>query len=144
MDHTVPWQEITELIVPHYHSSNVGRHAVPLECMLRMYFLQVWFSLSDRDTEDALNDIISMRDFSRIDFPAWNPPDATTLLHFRHILEKNDLCRQIFGRVKTLLLDKGLMWKGGTILDATIVSAPKFTRNEGNLLSALSYILYFI
>jgi IS5 family transposase len=98
-----------------------------------MYFLQVWFSLSDRDTEDALNDIISMRDFSRIDFSGMEPPDATTLLHFRHTLEKNDLCRQIFERVKALLLEKGLMWKGGTILDATLIPAPKATRNEGNV-----------
>ena len=130
MDNTVPWEELTELIRPHYHSNTLGRPCVPLECMLRMYFLQVWFSLSDRDTEDALNDIISMRDFSRMDFSVMEPPDATTLLNFRRILEANNLCAKIFERVKSLLLEKGLMWKGGTILDATIISASKSVKNE--------------
>ena len=99
MDRVVPWKELGEAIEPIYPKGTGevgGRPAVPLERMLRIYFLQLWFNLSDPAVEEALYDSASMRRFAGIDLGAEPVPDETTVCKFRHLLERN-------GMGKTLL-----------------------------------------
>ncbi|RNI16648.1 transposase [Flexivirga caeni] len=92
MDQVIPWDEWTGLIVPFYPTTGRrGRQPVPVETMLRMYLLQAWFSLSDEGTEDAIYDSYAFRTFLGLDFTTAQVPDATTLLHFRHLIEQHDL-----------------------------------------------------
>jgi IS5 family transposase len=94
--------------------------------------MQQWFNLSDPQTEDALYDIEPMRRFAGIELAEDAIPDETTILHFRHLLEKHKLTEKIFAEVRTLLEEKRLLLKSGTIVDATIISAPSSTKNESN------------
>ena len=96
--------------------------------MLRMYLLQVWFNLSDVGVEDAIYDSYAMRTFMRIDFYNEQVPDATTLLKFRHLLEKHKIGEQIFADLKNRLDNAGLLMHGGTVVDATIIHAPSSTK----------------
>jgi IS5 family transposase len=92
MNATIPWARLVALIEPHYYKDRPGkrgRKAKPVETMLRMYLLQVWFSLSDEGVEDAVYDSYAMRRFLGLDFAVEQVPDATTLLHFRHLLEEH-------------------------------------------------------
>ena len=98
--------------------------------MLRMYLLQIWFNLSDEGIEDAIYDSYCMRKFMGIDFISETVPDATTLLKFRHLLEKHDIGKAIFDDIKGILEKQGLIMHGGTIVDATLVEAPSSTKNE--------------
>ena len=94
MDATIPWPVWVGVIEPHYYADGPGkkgRKAKPIETMLRMYLLQVWFSLSDEGVEDAIYDSYAMRSFMGVDFGTQQVPDATTLLHFRHLLERHQL-----------------------------------------------------
>ena len=96
MDTTIPWDVWVGLIEPHYYAAGPGkrgRKAKPIATMLRMYLLQVWFSLSDEGVEEAIYDSCAMRRFMGLDFAVEQVPDATTLLHFRHLLEKHRLAR---------------------------------------------------
>lgn len=129
MNAVVPWGQLTGLIAPHYPKGTGGRPAMPLERMLRIYFMQQWFNLSDPAAEDALYDIESMRRFAGIELAEDAIPDETTILNFRHLLERHQLTEQIFQAVKALLEDKKLLLKSGTIVDATIISAPSSTKN---------------
>ena len=97
--------------------------------MLRMYLMQNWFGLSDEGIEDAIYDSYAMKHFLKIDFSIERTPDATTLLHFRHLLEKHDITRKMFDDVKERLDAAGLIMHGGTIVDATIIHAPSSTKN---------------
>ena len=102
MDAVVPWTDWVTLIEPFYYADRPGkrgRRAVGLETMLRMYLLQVWFHLSDEGVEDQINDSFAMRSFMRLDFGTRQVPDATTLLHFRHLLEKHKLGEAMFAEV---------------------------------------------
>jgi len=130
MDKVVPWQRLCDLIKPYYYSNKTGRPAIGIETMLRMYFLQIWFSLSDELTEDGIFDSYAMRDFMRIDFLTSQAPDATTLMKFRHLLEKHGLQQQIKAEINSLLESQGLVMHGGTIVDATIHKASSSTRNS--------------
>ena len=97
MDATVPWDRLVALIEPFYYADRPGkrgRKAKPIETMLRMYLLQVWFSLSDEGVEEAIYDSYAMRLFMGLDFAVEQVPDATTLLGFRHLLEKHQLGQQ--------------------------------------------------
>lgn len=132
MDTCVPWQEWIDLIRPYYYEGKRGRPPVDLQVMLRMYFLQVWFNLSDEGLEDEVYESASMSWFLGIDLVSDKVPDATTLLKFRHLLEKNNLCETMFKRLNELLENKGLIMRGGTIVDATIISAPSSTKNKNN------------
>ena len=125
----VPWARLTALIAPHYPKGKGGRPPMPLERMLRIYFMQQWFNLSDPQAEDALYDMESMRRFAGIELAEDAIPDETTILHFRHLLEKHQLTEQIFAEVRALLEEKKLLLKSGTIVDATIISAPSSTKN---------------
>ena len=129
MDEVIPWQEWLGLIEPHYYNKLRGRKPVPLETILRMYLLQAWFSLSDEAVEDAVNDSYAMRQFMRLDFTIRQVPDATTLLHFRHLLEEHRLGEAMFAAQQRLFDANGWIMRGGTVVDATIIAAPSSTKN---------------
>jgi IS5 family transposase len=129
MDAVIPWQPLLELIEPHYPKAGNGTRPKPLEQMLRIHFMQHWFNLSDPAMEDSLYDSESMRRFARIELADDAVPDETTILRFRHLLEKNALSQQIFAKVSALLDNKRLLLKSGTIVDATIIEAPPSTKN---------------
>jgi IS5 family transposase len=133
MNAVVPWARLTALIEPDYPKGGAGgRPPMPLERMLRMYFMQQWFNLSDPQAEDALYDIEPMRRFAGIELAEDAIPDETTILNFRHLLERHRLTEQMFQAVNALLEDKKLLLKSGTIVDATIISAPSSTKNATN------------
>ena len=129
MESIIPWNEWMALIAPYYVQKERGRKLIPLETMLRMYLMQNWFGLSDEGIEDAIYDSYAMKRFLKIDFSTEQTPDATTLLHFRHLLEKHDIARKMFDDVKQRLDASGLIMHGGTIVDATIIHAPSSTKN---------------
>jgi transposase, IS5 family len=129
MDTVIPWATLTALIVPHYPTAGRGRRPLALETMLRVYFLQQWFDLSDPAAEDALYDSEAMRQFARVERGDDTVPDESTILRFRHLLEEHQLTAEIFAAVRTLLETRGLLVKQGTIVDATILSAPSSTKN---------------
>ena len=130
MDKVVPWAALEELIEPHYPRVGNGRPPRDLSTMVRMYCVANWFNLADEACEDAMYDIVAFREFCRIDLGRQGVPDATTLLNFRHLLEKHELGAAIFARVGELLVANGLKLSGGTIVDATIIAAPSSTKNE--------------
>jgi len=129
MDATIPWQVWVGLIEPFYYSGKKGRKPKPVETMLRMYLLQVWFSLSDEGVEEAIYDSYAMRRFMGLDFAVEQVPDATTLLHFRHLLEKHKLGENLFEAQNEIFDEQGWIMRGGSIVDATIIAAPSSTKN---------------
>jgi IS5 family transposase len=130
MDRVVPWKQLCALIQPAYSQGATGRPPVGLERMLRIYFLQQWFNLSDPAAEEALYDSLAMRQFVGIDLGREPAPDETTILRFRHLLESHDLGRQLFAAVSAHLQAQGLKVATGTIVDATIINAPSSTKNQ--------------
>jgi transposase, IS5 family len=130
MDHVIPWEELLQLISPYYPRIGNGRQPMPLSRMLRIYFMQQWYGLSDPAMEDSLYDIESMRRFAEIDLEVDIIPDETTILNFRHLLERHDLTKKIFEKTKRYLTEKGLLLREGTIVDATIINAPSSTKNQ--------------
>jgi IS5 family transposase len=130
MEALVPWAQFCALIEPYYPKAGNGRPPVGLERMLRMYLVANWFNLGDEACEDALYDIPAFRDFCRIDLGRERVPDATTLLNFRHLLEKHQIGAALFAKVGELLLAKGMKLSGGTIVDATLIAAPASTKNQ--------------
>jgi len=129
MDAVIPWTTLLALVAPHYAVPGRGRRPLPLETMLRVYFLQQWFDLSDPQAEDMLYDSESMRRFARVELGEDTVPDESTILRFRHLLEEHQLTAQMFDAIKQLLIDKRLLLKAGTIVDATILAAPSSTKN---------------
>jgi transposase, IS5 family len=129
MERVVPWQDLHDLIVPFYPKPGKGRPPVGLDRMLRLYFLQQWFNLSDPAVEEALYDSATMRCFAGIDLGHEPVPDETTICKFRHLLEQHDLGRRIFEQVHVHLEARGVRIATGTIVDATIISAPSSTKN---------------
>ncbi len=129
MERVVPWRELCALIEPVYPKPGNGRPPVGLERMLRIYFLQQWFNLSDPAVEEALYDSGTMRCFAGIDLGREAAPDETTVCKFRHLLEQHDLGRKLFEQVHEHLEARGLKVSRGTIVDATIISAPSSTKN---------------
>ena len=131
MDAVVPWAALLAVIEPHYpKAGRRGRPPMPMETMLRIYFLQQWYALSDPAMEDALYEIESMRRFARLDLADDAMPDETTILNFRHLLERHGLTAQMMNVINDVLTDKGLLLKGGTMVDATIIHAPPSTKNQ--------------
>lgn len=130
MEEIIPWAEWVALIEPFYYPDHKrGRKPLGIEKMLRMYLLQCWFSLSDEGVEDAIYDSYAMRKFMGINFLDDKVPDATTLLHFRHLLEESRLGAAMFAAINQVLDANGLIMHGGTIVDATIINAPSSTKN---------------
>lgn len=130
MDKVVPWSELCALIEPFYPKAGDGRPPIGLERMLRIYFLQHWFNLSDPAVEEALYESVSMRGFAGIDLGREPVPDETTVCKFRHLLERHELGKQLFEQVGKHLDQRGLKVSTGTIVDATIISAPGSTKNR--------------
>ena len=130
MDGVVPWSELEGLIEPHYPKAGNGRQPVGLPILLRAYFLQPWFNLSDPGAEDALYESPALRRFAGVDLGRAAAPDETTILRFRHILEEHDLGGKILDTVNLYLDGKGIRITTGTIVDATIIHAPSSTKNS--------------
>ncbi len=130
----VPWAMLEGLIEPHYPKLGPqgGRRPFPLPTMLRIYCLQQWYNLSDPGCEEALYDIQSMRAFAGLDLGRDAIPDETTILNFRHLLERHDLTKAIFAAVAAHLSAKGELLRGGTIVDATLIAASPSTKNEAH------------
>lgn len=132
MDAVVPWGRLLALIEPHYPKAGAkgGRPPMPLESMLRIYFLQNWYALSDPMAEETLYDSEAMRRFAGIELGDDRIPDETTILNFRHLLERHGLTEAIFAEVNAHLADKGITLRSGTLVDATIIDAPASTKNK--------------
>src|ERR1700735_539938 len=129
MEQIVPWARLVALIEPHYPDGRRGRPPIGLERMLRIYFLQQWYTLADEALEDALYDSQALRTFAGIDLSVESVPDATTLLGFRHLLEEHALGPQILQEVNAHLGERNLLVREGTLIDATIIAAPPSTKN---------------
>jgi IS5 family transposase len=127
MEAVVPWDLLLALIAPHYHPR--GRPAHPLPVMLRIYFLQQWYAFSDPQPEEARYDSETMRRFVGLELGEHTVPDESTILRFRHLLERHQLTAQIFDAVRDLLEERRLLLKADTIVDATIIAAPSTTKN---------------
>lgn len=139
MEQVVPWQRLCALIQPAYPKAGRGRRPFDLETMLRIHFMQQWFALSDPAMEETLHDMPVMRQFAGLDAGIDRMPDETTILHFRHLLERNDLAIRILAEMNALLTEKGLLLRQGTIVDATLIAAPSSTKNaEGKRDPAMS------
>jgi transposase, IS5 family len=132
MDRTIPWAELSAAVEKVYPKGSEagGRPPIPLERMLRIYFLQLWFNLSDPAVEEALYDSVAMRSFVGIDLGVEAAPDETTVCKFRHLLEKNKLGKVLLRAVNQYLRENGIKVSNGTIVDATIISAPSSTKNK--------------
>ena len=131
MDNLLPWSQLLDVIEPFYPKAGNGRRPYALETMFRIHCMQQWYSLSDETMEDALYEIASMRQFAHLSLDK-AIPDRTTIMNFRHLLEKNKLTRQLFKTVNQWLSDCGVMMTQGTLVDATIIEAPSSTKNKKN------------
>jgi IS5 family transposase len=129
MNRVVPWVELVALIAPYAPEGRRGRPPFPIETMLRVHFLQQWFGLSDPAMEEALHEMPMYREFAGLDNWTTRLPDESTILRFRHLLEAHNLAAQILVVVNDILRDKGLMLRSGTVVDATLISAPSSTKN---------------
>ena len=132
MDKIIPWPELAAAVQTVYPkvSESGGRPPIPLERMLRIYFLQLWFNLSDPAVEEALYDSAAMRSFVGIDLGVEGAPDETTVCKFQHLLEKNKLGKVLLTAVNDHLRRSGIKSAKGTIVDATIIGAPSSTKNK--------------
>jgi IS5 family transposase len=131
MDQIIPWSELTQALKPYYPDpTGPGRRPKGLERMLRIYFMQHWFNLSDPGMEEALYDLRVMRDFAGIDLGEEAAPDETTILNFRHLLEEKNMGAELLRLVNTYLDENGLRVSRRTIVDASIINAPSSTKNR--------------
>jgi len=130
MSSVIPWRRLESVVSPHYPDQGNGRPPIGVGRMLRIYFLQQWFNLSDPGMEDALYDSESMRRFTGIELGVDAVPDETTICKFRHLLERHELTKLLFEEANEYLGEKGFLLKQGTIVDATIVDAPVSTKNK--------------
>ena len=131
MEQAVPWSELLEVIEPHYpKAGRRGRQPFPLATMLRLHFLQQWYALSDPGLEDALYEIESMRRFAGLELADDALPDETTILNFRRLLERHELTAKLMNTINDVLEARGLLLKGGTMVDATIIHAAPSTKNQ--------------
>ena len=129
MERVVPWAALVALIAPYYPEGRTGRPPFALETMLRVHFVQQWFSLSDPAMEEAFFDVPLYREFARLDAHG-RMPDESTILRFRHRLEKHKLAEGILATVNDLLRSQGLLLKEGSAVDATLIAAPSSTKNK--------------
>ena len=132
MNLVVPWSELVALVMPHAPARGTkgGRPPFAVESMLRIHFLQQWFTLSDPAMEEALYDTPMFREFAGLDAGEDNLPDESTILRFRHLLEAHNLSLEILATVNATLAAKGLLLKSGTVADATLIAAPSSTKNS--------------
>ena len=130
MNLVIPWSQLLGLIAPYAPAGKTGRPPFATEVMLRIHLLQQFFGHSDPAMEEALHDIPLYREFAKLDAGITRLPDESTILRFRHMLEQNDLGAQILAAVNAKLIDRGLMLKTGTVVDATLIAAPSSTKND--------------
>jgi IS5 family transposase len=130
MERVVPWARLVERLRPLYPKGERGRPPIGLERMLRIHFLQQWYGLADGAMEDALYDSQALRGFAGIDLTVAGVPEETTILNFRHWLERHELSQALFAEVTAMLEERGLLMRQGTIVDATIIAAPPSTKNK--------------
>ena len=130
MERVVPWSELVALVEPHYPKAGNGRRPVGLSIMLRTYFMQQWFNLSDPGVEEAFYESATLRRFAGVDLGVAPAPDETTVLRFRHLLERHDLGGEMLDTVNQHLEAKGIKIATGTIVDATIIHAASSTKNS--------------
>jgi len=130
MEQVVPWAELEALIEPHYPNGENGRPPVGLSIMLRVYFLQQWFNLSDPGAEEALYESPALRHFAGVDLGRAPAPDESTILQFRHLLERQELGEAMLATVNRYLENQGIRITTGTIVDATIIHAHSSTKNQ--------------
>ena len=130
MDQVVPWGQLIEVIKPHYPKAHRGRKPTSLNTLLRIYFLQQWYNLSDPGAEESLYDMESMRRFVGLELLDNSIPDETTILKFRHLIEKHELTEHLFSQINSYLVDQGIKVSAGSMVDATIVTAPSSTKNK--------------
>lgn len=131
MDQVIPWKKLSEALAPYYpNPQGAGRRPIGLERMLRIYFMQHWYNLSDPAMEEALYDSRAMREFAGIDLGNEAAPDESTILQFRHLMEARDFGAELLRLVNVHLAEKGLKVSRGTIVDATIINAPSSTKNQ--------------
>ena len=130
MNLVIPWSQLLGLIAPYAPAGKTGRPPFATEVMLRIHLLQQFFGHSDPAMEEALHDIPLYREFVKLDAGITRLPDESTILRFRHMLEQNDLGAQILAAVNAKLIDRGLMLKTGTVVDATLIAAPSSTKND--------------
>ena len=131
MEQIIPWQDLCVAIEPYYpKTEGAGRRPVGIERMLRIHFLQHWFDLSDPGAEEALYDSRAMRTFVGIDLGREPVPDESTILNFRHLMERYNLGDELFRLVNVYLEENGMKVARGTIVDATIINAPSSTKNK--------------
>ena len=129
MDRVMPWGDLVAVVSPYTRESKTGRPPFAVLTMLRIHFMQQWFTLSDPAMEEALHDVPLFREFAGLSLGD-RLPDESTILRFRHLLEKHKLADQILATVNELLQRKGLMLKAGTVVDATLIAAPSSTKNK--------------
>ena len=130
MQRVVPWGALVELVTPYAPEGRRGRPPFSVETMLRIHFMQQWFTLSDPAMEEALHDVPLFRDFAGLGGGSDRLPDESTILRFRHLLELHKLAPQMLQTVNELLRAKGLMLRAGTVVDATLIAAPSSTKNS--------------
>jgi IS5 family transposase len=130
MELVVPWGKLLSVIEPHYPKAGNGRRPYEMTTMLRIHFMQQWFGYSDATMEEALHDVPLLRHFAGLDAGVDTMPDETTILHFRHLLERHGLSKRILAEVNGLLTEKGLLLREGTTVDATLIAAPPSTKNR--------------
>ncbi len=131
MDQLIPWKRLEKKIKPYYPKNGRGRQPYPLSTMLRVHCMQLFYNLSDPAMEDALYEIESMRRFADLRLSD-SLPDETTILNFRHLLERHKLGKKLFDEINRHLKSEGLTLREGSIVDATIISAPTSTKNQSS------------
>ena len=124
MEAVVPWTRLLAVIEPHYPKAGNGRRRYELPTMLHIHFMRQWFGYSDAAMEEALHDVPLLRHCAGLDAGVDTMPDETTILHFRHLLERHGLSKQLFAEVNGLLTEQGLLLREGTTVDATLIAAP--------------------
>ncbi len=129
MDGLIPWGRLEARIEPFYPKAGRGRRPYPLSVMLRIHCVQLFHDMSDPGMEDLLYEVESVRRFAglRLSGPI---PDETTILNFRHLLERHGLGRGLFEEINAHLAGRGYRVRRGTIVDATIIAALSSTRNR--------------
>jgi transposase, IS5 family len=130
MKAVIPWDKLCKVIQPFYTEHQLGRKRKPLERMLKILCLQNWYSLSDPGVEEEIYDRNSFQKFLDLDLLLDSVPDETTILNFRHLLEDHNLFKAIFDEISNHLVQSGFLMKTGTIVDATLISAPSSTKNK--------------
>jgi IS5 family transposase len=130
MEAVVPWFRLLAVVAPFYPKAGNGRRPYELPVMLRIHFMQHWFSYSDAAMEEALHDIPLLRRFAGLDAGVDTLPDETTILNFRHLLQTHGLSSRLLAEVNALLTEKGLLLREGTTVDATLIAAPPSTKNR--------------